>query len=397
MHFKSAVSTEANSEKAVEAIASGVQEGMEGKKTDLAFLFVSAHHRQNIEKMAASLRKILQPGILLGCTAEGVIGTGQEVEGQPAASLWAAHLPGVAMTPLHLTFREEKGGVVTEGWPQEASSAHRNPSFLLLCEPYSTPGAELIDFLYRKHPGAPAVGGMASGGMDYGQNKLIFNDRILSEGAVGVVMSGPISIQAVVSQGCRPIGERHMITRSEDNKIFELGGRSALQCLQDAYADLTPEEQTAAQRGGLQVGYAIDEHKSQFERGDFLIRNLVGADQGTGSIAIADLVKEGQTVQFHLRDRDIASEDLEWQLAAHKVHQETQMASGALLFSCNGRGKKFFGVPHHDAEILRKYVGEIPVAGFFAQGEIGPVGGHNFLHGYTASLALFTHSPEQTS
>ncbi len=198
-----------------------------------------------------------------------------------------------------------------------------------------------------------------------------------------------MELQTVVSQGCRPIGERFLITRAEGNVIFELGGKSALECLQQVYAGLSAEEQALA-RQGLHIGLAIDEHKSEFDRGDFLVRNVVGADQDSGSIVVTDLMIEGRTVQFHVRDRETAGEDLQWLLTTRENRIDKKPVAGALLFSCNGRGKRFFGVSDHDVTAVRKQVGDIPLAGFFAQGEIGPVGGKNFLHGFTASVALFT-------
>lgn len=387
--IKSAISTEEDSDQAVQDICREVAKVPGGKAGDLALLFVSQHHRQRLEEMAVHIRKENQPHVLIGCTGEGIIGGGQELERRPAACLWVAQLPGVEIVPFHLTFRQTSQGIDVERWPEEAAASKRNEVFLLLAEPFSTPGSELLDFLQGKYPGVPAVGGMASGGTDYGQNLLIFNDQVLEQGVVGVAMRGPISLQTVVSQGCRPIGERFVITRAENNIIYELGGRPALECLHQVYAGISPQEQGLA-RQGLHIGYVIDEHKNQFERGDFLVRNLVGADQETGSIAITDIIQEGRTIQFHIRDRETASEDLQWLLTTRNNQIDKRPVAGALLFSCNGRGQRLFGSPHHDITAIRRQIGDIPVAGFFAQGEIGPVGGKNFLHGFTASVVLFT-------
>lgn len=390
MRFKTAVSEEPESRLAIEKVCAKIEADMGEEAADLALLFVSQHHRTSLKEITDYVQEHLQPAVLLGCTAEAVIGEGQELENRPAVCLWTARLPGAQITPLHLAFQQTGNGIAVEGWPEEAIARHKNPVFLLLAEPFSTPGRELLEFMQQQCPGAPAMGGVASGGMDYGQNLLVLNDQVIGEGAVGVVMSGPVSLQAVVSQGCRPIGQRFIITKAKGNLIYELSGRQALECLQEVYTQLSPHEQKIAQQGGLHAGYAIDEHKDQFDRGDFLVRNLLGADQASGSIAITDLVKEGQTLQFHLRDREMASEDLEWHLTACRAEQDQQMVAGALLFSCNGRGRRLFGDPHHDVSTLQRHVGEVPVAGFFAQGEIGPVGGKNFLHGYTASVVLFT-------
>ena len=201
-------------------------------------------------------------------------------------------------------------------------------------------------------------------------------------------LSGPVAVRTVISQGCSPIGERYVVTKAEQNMVYELGGQPALQRLQDVFESLEGPRRRDAHRA-LHVGIVIDEHRSRFERGDFLVRNLVGADQQAGAIAIGDIVQEGQTIQFQLRDAKSASEDLHFLLAADRTKHHSRPL-GALLFSCCGRGEGLFGHTHHDSSVVQERMGQIPLAGFFAQGEIGPVGGHNFLHGYTASVAIFS-------
>jgi small ligand-binding sensory domain FIST len=265
---------------------------------------------------------------------------------------------------------------------------HEAPTFILLADPFTTPMAEALTVLADRWPGAAAIGGLAGGGRNQGDHRLLLNDTVHDNGLVGVALSGPLSIRTVVSQGCRPIGDPFVVTRAEQNVIHELGGEPALERLQAVFESLAGDERRMAHQA-LHVGIVIDEHRERFERGDFLIRNLIGADRSSGSVAIGDQVQEGQTVQFHLRDAKSASEDLNLLLALDRTKHE-QPPLGALLFSCCGRGHGLFGKPHHDITVLRERVGEIPAAGFFAQGEIGPVGGSNFLHGYTASLALFS-------
>ena len=170
--------------------------------------------------------------------------------------------------------------------------------------------------------------------------------------------------------------------------MHELSGKPALDRLREVFALLSPTEQRQAERA-LHLGIVIDEHKNRFERGDFLIRNLVGADQQTGSFAVGDVVKEGQTAQFQLRDATSASEDLRALLTGGGAGAGGGVPVGALVFSCNGRGQRFFRTPHHDATAIREQMGVLPVGGFFAMGEIGPVGGDNFLHSFTASIAMF--------
>ncbi len=357
------------------------------RPVDLAFVFVSPHHADRMADAASVVAEDLSPRVVLGCTGEGIIGLDQELEGQPAVSVWAAGLPGVTLTPFHATFEHGGDGIRVEGLPAPESVA--TPTlFLLLAEPFSTPGSEFLGLLDNQYPGTKAVGGMSSGGRAPGENRLLIGDTVAAEGVVGVALSGNLPIATVVSQGCRPVGGRFLITRAEGNVIFELGGRQAFACLQDMYAALSTSEQELARRG-LHLGLTINEAQSQFERGDFLVRGLVGADQQEGSLAVGDMVREGQTVQFHIRDRESASEDLNTLLTAYTQAGHTATPEAALLFSCNGRGRRLFGRAHHDATMVRSRLGKIPVAGFFAQGEIGPVGGTNFLHGFTASLAIF--------
>lgn len=357
-----------------------------GSPPDLALVFLSPHHAERAGDAAAVVAEHLKPRVLLGCIGEGIISGNQELERQPALAVWAARLPGVTLSPFHVTFYRADDGVGVSGWPAPMS-ADPSTVFVLLADPFSTPGAEFLTFLDQQCPGARAVGGMSSGGAP-GENRLILGDRVVTEGVVGVALTGDVPIATVVSQGCRPVGERFLITRADGNVIYELGGRPAFVCLQEMYASLAPAEQEMARRG-LHIGVTINEAKTQFDRGDFLVRGLVGADQHEGSLAIGDLVHEGQTVQFHIRDRDTASEDLSALLETQARSSQGLTPEAALLFSCNGRGRRLFGRPHHDVTMVRSHLGDVSIAGFFAQGEVGPVGGNNFLHGFTASVAIF--------
>ncbi len=388
MRCAAALSTDDKADAAAEQACADVLKALNGPQPDLAMVFVSIHHVDAIEAIVQTIHDRLAPGILLGCTAEGVIGGEQEIERQPAVSLWAAYLPDVHLAPFHLTFHEAAKGFGMAGWPEPMPAADKQPAFLLLAEPYTTPGQALLSFLNQQYPAAPAAGGMASGGMDAGENRVILNRDVLEGGVVGVALTGAVKIMTVVSQGCRPIGDRFIVTKAERNLVQELSGRPALTCLQEVVGGLSPEDQRLAQQA-LHLGCAMNEYQERFGRGDFLIKNLMGADNETGALALADIVQEGQTVQFHVRDARTASEDLHQLLKSQQEALGPHPAGGALLFSCNGRGQRLFKTPHHDASTVRAELGQIPVAGFFAQGEIGPIGNKNFLHGFTASIALF--------
>ena len=388
MKIHTALSKAELTSEAVESVCREVSSGLTGSPADLAFVFFSASHIESAEFLASMVHEQLHPKVLLGCSAESVIGGDQEVEGKPALCLWAANLPGTTLTPFHLGFQQARDGFTVTGWPEEMPTSESNPSFLIIGEPFTTPTAALLEELSTRYPGDPAIGGMASGGHEPGVNRLIFNETVVDSGVIGVAVTGAVRIRTVVSQGCRPIGDRFMITQAEQNVIHELSSKPALDRLREVFGLLSPAEQRQAERA-LHLGLVIDEHKDHFDRGDFLIRNLVGADQQSGSFAVTDLVKEGQTVQFQLRDAASASEDLHALITDERAAQSARLPVGALIFSCNGRGQRFFHTPHHDVTAVRERMGAIPVGGFFAMGEIGPVGGNNFLHSYTASVAFF--------
>lgn len=387
LRFASAVSRVTDPESAGHDVARHIRRQL-AEPIDLAFLFFSSHYAPCVEDLSAAVRAALSPRILLGCSGEGVIAGGEEIETAPAVTLWAACLPGVDTTPLRLSFSPVQDQLTVSGWPEFVERGTGQPVFVVLADPFSTPMQDVLSMLEERYPGATAIGGLAGGGHDAGENRLLFQDEVFESGLVGVGLSGPLSVHTVISQGCRPIGDRYVVTKAEHNVIHELGGAPALERLQALFDSFGSEQQRHARRA-LHLGIVIDEQGNRFERGDFLVRNLIGADKRTGSIAIGELIQEGQTVQFHLRDAQSASEDLNLLLAGYRATHPLP-PRGALLFSCCGRGQGLFGLPHHDASTLRERLGEIPLAGFFAQGEIGPVGGSNFVHGYTASVALFS-------
>ncbi|MFO0981915.1 MAG: FIST N-terminal domain-containing protein [Planctomycetota bacterium] len=390
MKFASAISSERQGEQAARDIALSIAEALDGAPPDLCLVFMSHQHRPATASLLSRLHDGLHPAHLIGCTADGVIGTDRELEREPALSVWAASLPGVTIQGFHLSYQQTRDGGVIAGWPEPMPAAADEPIFLLLPEPHSMPGDELLERLNDEYPGCPVLGGMASGAMAAGQNLLFLDREVHGDGAVGITMTGNVTVTTVVSQGCRPVGKHFVVTKAQGNIIQTLGGRPALAQLQDVYASL-PEHEKQLLSESLHLGRVINEYRSTFGRGDFLVRNLMGFDQQSGAIAAADHFRAGQTVQFHVRDTDTAREDLRELL--RKAAETTHDVAGALLFSCNGRGQRLFGEPDQDVGALRETIGPVPVAGFFAQGEIGPVGGRNFLHGFTASVGLFVPKP----
>lgn len=387
-----ATSKEKNAELASLAVVQSLKSKLGNGPIDLVFLYFSKNFADDAQFFVTRIHEGLAPGLLVGCMAEGVIGEKQEIEGSSAVILWGARLPEVSLIPIRLISNEAGEELSVQGWPKELENRSDNPFFILLADPFSTPIEEVFSTIEDFCPGSQAIGGIASGGMDLGENRLVLNQDTYESGMVGVALSGPVSVRTIVSQGCQPIGERFVVTRADRNIIYEMGGVPSLNCLQQTIQTLVQQRgQQAAM--ALQVGIAIDEHRARFERGDFLIRGLMGADRRTGGIALSDVVQEGQTVQFHIRDMKAASEDLNLLLAQDRIGHPLQHPKGALLFSCNGRGSQFFLQPHHDISTVRERTGDIPIAGFFAGGEIGPVGGKNYLHAYTASVALFCEEP----
>ena len=354
----------------------------------LAFVFISQHHAEHAEDIGRQIQTATGCQAMIGCTGESIIGRNEEVEQGPALSLWTAVLPDIEAIPMQLSYDSEADGGSILGWPDATIEPWPEGSmFFLLADPFSFPTDALIAQLNSRERGIPIVGGNASGAQAPQENRLLIGDQVASEGAAAILLRGNTGIRTLVSQGCRPVGDHFVITRSQENVIYELGGKPALLQLKQIFDTLPTHEQALIQRG-LHVGRVVSEYQDQFEQGDFLVRNVLGIDPDEGSIAVADFLRPGQTIQFQIRDQHTADVELN-QLLQQLQGDEDFSAGGGLLFSCNGRGTRLFAEPHHDAAAVEQALGSIPMAGFFAAGEIGPVGKENFVHGFTASLALF--------
>jgi small ligand-binding sensory domain FIST len=361
-----------------------------GGAADVAVVFVSASYGAAIRPAMEGLSEVLGAQTVIATTAEAVLAGGVEYESGPAVAVWLARLPGARVIPFALEYAQTPDGGMFVGWPSAFDGGWPdNAAVVLFADPFSFPVDALIKRLEEDHPGVPIVGGMASGGSQPGSNTLVVGSRSYDSGAVGFLVGGAARIRPVVSQGCRPIGRPLVITKSEENVIVELGGRPALERLREMYGELDPADRELV-RTSLHVGRVASEYQDHFQRGDFLVRNVVGADPDSGVIAVGDLVRTGQTIQFHVRDAQSAHDDLAHLLTREKAGGGAP--AGALVFSCNGRGTRLFAEASHDARCLQDTIGPVPAAGFFAQGEIGPIGSRNCLHGFTASIALFERS-----
>lgn len=387
MPFAASHSRDADLDRAVDDACRELKSRLGNRPPDLCFLFVSHHHADGFEGLSARVQADTGAGALLGCTGETIVAGGEEIEAGPALSLWGAELPGAVVQPFHIEFARTPDGLMSSGFPEFENAEAGATAVFLLGEPFTSVPRALLDRFEAELPGVPVIGGMASGATAPGQNRLFLNGQSLPEGAVGVVLQGGPRIRTVVSQGCRPIGETFVITRAERNVVHELGGVPPLKRLQDLFPTLTQRDRELV-RQGVHLGIAMSEYQDTYERGDFLISNVIGADGESGALALGNVVRVGQTVQFHVRDAHTADEDLVCLL--EQSRKRSQAAPGAaLLFSCNGRGTRLFPHPHHDAGTLQRVLGPLPLAGFFAQGELGPVGRKNYIHGFTASIALF--------
>jgi small ligand-binding sensory domain FIST len=352
-----------------------------GTGPDLAVVFCTADHLGALGDVAAAVRSLLQPRVLVGAAAEGVLGGGTEVEDGPGVSLWAARLP-VPPRPVRITAARTPSGTAVAG--VGAGTVGPGETLVLLADPFTLPVDEVLELLAALDPPARVVGGLCAAGRAPGANRLVLDGEVLAEGAVGVVLPAEAGATTLVSQGCRPVGEPMIVTGARGEVLVELAGRAALDRLDEIVAAAGPDDRRLLARG-LHIGIAVDEHRATFGRGDFLVRPVLGAVPSVRGVALGERVEVGTTVQFHVRDAATADEDLREALAAATTPAG---AGGALVFTCNGRGRALFGEPHHDARLVRDAVGSDAVAGVFCAGEIGPVGPRSHLHGWTASLLV---------
>ena len=357
---------------------------LDGAPCDLALFFASGHHSAHYDELVPAVHGESGARALAGCSGQGIIGPEREIEGEPALSLLRLAMPGATVRLIHLTQQqvESQGLVHLAGVSLEDVNA-----WLVLADPFRMEIDPFIHALEQAYPGVTIVGGLASGRPSQQRTYVFVDDTVYDEGAVAVALGGNVVVRTVVSQGATPIGQPWTITSAHENVLETIGGQPAYQVLVDTVQALPAEMQQRAVQN-LLVGLAIDEYKDEFHRGDYLIRNLMGADPQTGSLAIGAYPRVGQTIQFQMRDAAAADEDLRELLASAHHALEGARPVAAMLCSCNGRGAGLFGTPDHDAQGVAREFGPMPVAGFFCNGEIGPIGGKAFLHGFTASIAL---------
>jgi small ligand-binding sensory domain FIST len=358
---------------------------------DLAVVFASGHHLGMAKWLLSEVHERLEPRALVGCGAGGTVAGGHELEETPGIVVWAASLPGAELETMHLTAERDGEGFRLLGLPEwlsetaDADQAAADESLIALCDPFSFPAEELLAAIERSRPKVPVLGGLASASFAGGA-VLLRDGEVHSDGAVAARLRG-VQVLPCVSQGAGPVGPEMTITSAEANVIGQLAGKPAMERLGEVISEL-PEHERELAASGVLVGLVIDENRPEYERGDFLVRPIIGADRESGAIAIGESVRVGQTVRLQVRDAASADEDLREALRAQAQALGSDGAAGALLFTCNGRGSHMFELPDHDAAAIEDSLGA-PTAGFFCAGEIGPVGGRNFLHGFTATMAVF--------
>jgi small ligand-binding sensory domain FIST len=386
MIFKAALSTEGSTHAAIREVAGPVS----AIAPDLVLVFSSMHHGPDFDNALAELRDAIPCRNLIGCTGDGIIGPDREVEQGPALAAWGAKMPGVRALPFFIDQNDVMNFEEHTAWYDRLGvTPDDKPSFVVLPDPFSIHMERCLSQMDEAFVGSTIVGGMASGARAQGENRLFINDQVLRQGMVGVSLTGAIRIHSVVSQGCRPVGEPFVITKADENVIFELRGKPALEVLRGVFNEANSADQALMQQG-VHVGRVVDERVEKFGSGNFLIRNVAGVVQDD-ALAVTALVRAGQTIQFHVRDGASADEDMR-SLLAGKVANLGQPAHGGLLFTCNGRGRRLFGAPNHDIGVVNAIAKDCQTAGFFAAGEIGPIGNKTFLHGFTSSLILFNEA-----
>ncbi|MQG09020.1 MAG: hypothetical protein FI675_01185 [SAR202 cluster bacterium] len=396
MNWISAVSDISDYNKAISEISLDIKQKLNGKKADLVILFVSSHHSINYEKIASLFSEKINTKCIIGCSAAGVIGNGHEVERRAGIAACAAYLPNVEITPFHIQQNElPNEDANPDEWFNITGLRPDNcKAMMILPDPFTIRSDNLIAGLDYAFPETTKIGALASGGGQPGSNALFINNKSYTYGAVGVGFSGDLSVETIVAQGCRPIGEPMIVTDADINVINKIGDKTPLEILGEIFEKSSIREKRLIRRS-LQIGIIMDRFSSVNDE-EFLIRNILGADEEDGSIAIGEMINEGQIIQFYIRDAKTADEDLKIILEKYADKFEDNKLESALLFSCLGRGQYLYGAPNHDTNLFANIVGDIPITGFFSNGEIGSIGDQTFLHGYTSSFALFKSEKQKT-
>jgi small ligand-binding sensory domain FIST len=367
-----------------------MRQQLRAPQVSLGLLYLTPEFFAQATQVLEIIRVHAQTPLLIGCSTAAVIAGGQEMEDVGGLGLGLFAFPGAELRAFH--FRQEQ---VEEAngpgyWRMETGiEPEQTNGWLAFIDPFHLDSEAWLHSWNEAYAPLPVIGGLASGGDITEQRTQVYlNGDVFEEGGVAISVGGDVRLASVISQGCTPIGETWTVTRVEQNVIREIGNRPAYEVLAETFNQLSPAEQKLA-RNYLFIGLVVNEYLEDFHRGDFLVRNLLGGDPQSGVLAVGAMPRPGQTIQFQRRDARTASEDMSELLARARQGLASTTIYGGCLCCCNGRGKHLFGRSSHDAQMVQQQLGGIGLAGFFCNGEIGPVGEKNFLHGYTASLALF--------
>jgi small ligand-binding sensory domain FIST len=376
-------------EDGLESWAAETRSMLGDRRVSLGIVFLTPRMFSHAAQVLEILRVHAQIPLLVGASSTSLIAGGEETESCDGIALGLYALPGADLRGVYFNQARVEAAAEPDHWVQETGvPAKGTEGWLAFLDPFAIDAERWLKQWNTAYAGQPVFGGFSSGAPDEPRTQIYLDGEVYEEGGVAVAVGGGVDLTGVISQGCTPVGQTWTITRAERNLIQELGGRPAYEILAQTFQGLTPEEQQRA-RGNLFVGLVVDEYREEFRRGDFLVRNLLGVDPQSGALAVGALPRAGQTLQFQRRDAAAASEDLRTLLRQARERLAGRSIYGGFLCCCNGRGESLFGTPSHDAGLIQAELGPLSVAGFFGNGEIGPVGERNFLHGYTASLGLF--------
>ncbi len=384
-------------EEAIKDWARGLRERLSAPEVTFGLVFMTPHYFEESRNVLELLRLHARIPILAGCSSNGLIADGRELETRPGLTLGLYYCPETHLDVCRFTEDQVNNAEASTFWHSKSGvTPEQSNGWLVFVDPFHMDGEAWLRQWNQAYPALPVFGGLASGDHSANRTQLYWNGDVYEEGGIGISFRGRTSLTGVISQGCTPIGDTWTITKAEGNVIHEIGNRPAYQVLLETFDELPPEAKKKT-RGNLFVGIVVNEYLDEFHRGDFLIRNLIGADPQTGSLVVGGFPRNGQTLQFQRRDAETADEDLQTLLTQTADRLQNRVTYGGCLCSCNGRGQGLFGVPDHDAATVQSHFRDLGVTGFFCNGEIGPVGDQNFLHGYTASLALFVDRQEENA
>lgn len=376
-------------ESGLQGWAEGLRKQLEADSVSLGLVFMTPRFFPHAKQVLEILRVHAQIPLLLGCSSHSLIAGEREFENGAGISLGLYALPGAALSGVRFTQEQLEETTNPEHWHATTGVAQDACNgWLAFVDPFNIDSESWLRSWSDAYKPHPVLGGLAGGDFSERLTQIYLNGDVFEEGGVAVAVGGEVELASVISQGCTPIGETWTLTHVNQNIIQQIGNRPAYEVLAETVQNLSEAEQKAA-RGNLLIGLVVNEYLEDFHRGDFLIRNLLGADSQSGAIAVGALPRPGQTIQFQRRDAEAANEDMSELLARAAEKLEGKTLYGACLCSCNGRGQNLFEKPNHDADMVQKRLGPMGLAGFFCSGEIGPIGNQNFLHGFTASLALF--------